>query len=210
MLFIKLIVVIFIFDLSFNSSKSTLKNKYNMNNINKFRDNFMHIICFSIIWFVKMNIIFQFSTNNDIQLMIQLNFFFFKNYKSISYDLSLKKFLWCSCSTILQFYLFQFFTLCAFVQWKVLKWFLLICSIKFLFVQWIINYDVSSNTTIFCWLLIQKFCLLCLIKQFNIMFSQHYNCFYQIYAESLCFFLIYFEIIFLINACLKKWWQHVD
>ena len=153
-LFTKLIAMIFIFNLLINFSKSVLKNKYNMNNINKSCNNFICMICFSIIQFIKMNMIFWFLTNDDIQLMIQLNIFFFENCESISYDLLLKFFLRRLCSTTSWFCLFQFFTLCAFVQWEILKWFLLICSIKFSFVQWIINHDASLNMTIFCWLLI--------------------------------------------------------
>ena len=49
MLFTKSIAVIFIFDLLINFNKSALKNKYNMNDINNFCNNFMRIICFSII-----------------------------------------------------------------------------------------------------------------------------------------------------------------
>ena len=154
MLLTKLIAMVFIFNLSINFNKSALKNKYNINDINEFCDNFLRIISFSMIWFIKINVMFWFSTNNDIQLMIQLNIFFFKNWESNLYDLSLKKILRHSCSTMSWFCFFQFFTLCAFVQWKILKWFLLICSIEFLFVQRIVNYDISSNMTIFYWLLI--------------------------------------------------------
>ena len=113
MLFTKSIAVAFIFDLLINSSKPALKYRYNMNDINKFWDNFMRIICFSIILLIKMNMMFQFSTNDDIQLMILLNVFFFKDGELILYDLSLKKLLQRSCSTTSRFCLFQFFTSCV-------------------------------------------------------------------------------------------------
>ena len=78
MLFTKLIIMIFIFCLSINSNNLRLKNKYNVNDINKFCDNCMRIICFSIIQLININMMFQFSTNDDIQLIIQLNIFFLK------------------------------------------------------------------------------------------------------------------------------------
>ena len=126
-----------------------------------------------------------------------IEYFFFKNCESISYDLLLKNFWWCLCSTTSWFCLFQFFILCAFVQWKILKWFSSIFSIEFSFVQQIAIHDVSSNMIIFCWLLNQKFCSSCLIKQLNIMFSQYHTCFCQIYVKSLCcFFDIFWNDIF--------------
>ena len=78
MLFTKLIAMIFTFNLSINSNKPALKNRYNMNDINEFCDNFVRIVYFSMIWFMKMSVMLWFSTNNDIQLMIQLGIFFFR------------------------------------------------------------------------------------------------------------------------------------
>ena len=168
-----------------------------MNDINKFCDNFVHIVCFSMIWFIKIYIMFQFQQTITFNWWFNSTFFFFKNCESILHDYSLKKILRRLYSPTSQIFLFQFFTLFRFVQWKNLKSFLLFCAFKFLFMQRIVNYDVSSNMKISCWLLIQKFCSSCLIKRLNIMYSKCYNCFYQIYTKSLCcFFDMFWNNIF--------------
>ena len=86
---------------------------------------------------------------------------------------------------------------------EVLKRFSSICSIKFSFVQRIISRDVSSNITIFYWLLIQKSCSSCSTKQLNIMSSQYFNCFCQTYVEALCCFFDTFRNDISTNTHLK-------
>ena len=104
-------------------------------------------------------------------------------------DLLLKKLLRRSCSIASRFCLFLFFTSCAFVRWVVSKQFSLICLIKLPFVQRTVSHDVSPNMTIFCWLLIQRFCSLCSTKLLIITFSQRRNCLYSACVKSsYCFF----------------------
>ena len=120
--------------------------------------------------------------------MIQLNIFFFKDCESISYDLSLKK---TFATFMFNNIMILFVSVCYIVC---------ICSVKsfkMIFVNlfnWIFISVMNNQSWCFTkynnffWLLIQKFCSSCLIKQSNVMFSQYHNCFYQIYTESLCCF----------------------
>ena len=109
-LFTKSITVVFTFSLSTNFSKSALKNRYKMKNINDFYYKFTRILWYFAVCCANNKMMRLFFTNNAVHLIIHSGISFFQrlcNSRSwLTIDKTQATFMFNSV-TILSFFVFQ-------------------------------------------------------------------------------------------------------